>query len=62
LSLLIPERVRFKYRLEGYDHDWVDAGTRRAAFYTGLSPGKYRFHVIASNDDGVWACRRRPSA
>jgi len=47
LSLLVPERVRFKYRLEGYDHDWVDAGTRRVAYYNNLSPGKYRFQVIA---------------
>ena len=54
LSLLIPSRVRFKYMLEGYDRDWVDAGLRRAAYYTNLPPGKYRFRVIASNDDGVW--------
>ncbi|MBO0721330.1 MAG: hypothetical protein J2P41_10945 [Blastocatellia bacterium] len=54
LSLLIPERVRFKYRLEGYDHDWIDAGTRRVAYYTNLAPGKYRFRVIACNNDGVW--------
>ncbi|MGA9672006.1 MAG: diguanylate cyclase [Terracidiphilus sp.] len=54
LSLLVPERVRFKYRLEGYDHDWVDAGTRRVAYYNNLSPGKYRFQVIAENDDGLW--------
>jgi ligand-binding sensor domain-containing protein/two-component sensor histidine kinase len=54
LSLLIPERVRFKYRLEGYDHDWIDAGTRRVAYYTNLAPGNYRFRVIASNNDGVW--------
>jgi ligand-binding sensor domain-containing protein/two-component sensor histidine kinase len=54
LSLLIPERVRFKYQLEGYDRDWIDAGTRRVAYYTNLAPGKYRFRVIASNNDGVW--------
>ncbi|MGA3045693.1 MAG: diguanylate cyclase [Terracidiphilus sp.] len=54
LSLLVPERVRFKYRLEGYDHDWVDAGTRRVAYYNNLHPGKYRFQVIAENDDGLW--------
>ncbi len=54
LSLLIPEKVHFKYQLEGYDHDWIDAGSRRAAYYTNLSPGRYRFHVIASNNDGVW--------
>ena len=54
LSLLVPERVRFKYRLEGYDRDWVDAGTRRVAYYNNLAPGKYRFRVIAENDDGLW--------
>ena len=54
LSLLIPARVRFKYRLEGYDRDWVDAGPRRVAYYTNLAPGSYRFRVIACNDDGVW--------
>jgi signal transduction histidine kinase/CheY-like chemotaxis protein/ligand-binding sensor domain-containing protein len=54
LSLLVPARVQFKYTLEGYDRDWVDAGSRRVAYYTNLPPGKYRFRVIASNDDGVW--------
>jgi diguanylate cyclase (GGDEF)-like protein len=54
LSLLIPERVRFKYRLEGYDRDWVDAADRRVAYYTNLRPGRYRFHVMAANNDGVW--------
>jgi len=54
LSLRIPARVQFKYKLEGYDRDWVDAGTRRVAYYTNLPPGEYRFRVIASNDDMVW--------
>lgn len=54
LSFLDPDKVRFKFRLEGYDGDWIDAGTRRSAYYTNLSPGSYRFRVIASNDDGVW--------
>lgn len=54
LSLAIPERVRFRYRLEGFETDWVDAGTRRQAFYTNLPPGRYRFRVIAANNDGVW--------
>ncbi len=54
LSLRIPARVRFKYRLEGFDRDWVDAGPRRVAYYTNLPPGNYRFRVIACNDDGVW--------
>jgi ligand-binding sensor domain-containing protein/tRNA A-37 threonylcarbamoyl transferase component Bud32 len=54
LSFLVPQRVKFKYRLEGLDKEWVDAGTERAAHYTNLSPGKYKFRVIACNDDGVW--------
>jgi ligand-binding sensor domain-containing protein/serine phosphatase RsbU (regulator of sigma subunit) len=54
LSLRTPEKVRFKYRLEGFDKDWVEAGGRRIAYYTNLAPGHYRFHVIAANDDGVW--------
>jgi len=54
LSLLDPKKVRFKYRLEGYDEDWVEAGARRVAYYTSLSPGSYRFRVIACNNDGVW--------
>jgi signal transduction histidine kinase/ligand-binding sensor domain-containing protein len=54
LSFAIPERVRFKYRLEGHDDAWIDAQTRRQAFYTNLEPGKYRFFVKACNDDGVW--------
>ena len=54
LSYLVTERVLFKYKLEGYDHDWVEAGTRRAAYYTNLPPGEYRFRVIACNNDGVW--------
>jgi signal transduction histidine kinase/streptogramin lyase len=54
LSLAIPERVRFRYRLEGVDKDWQDAGTRREALYTRLGPGEYHFRVIACNNDGVW--------
>jgi signal transduction histidine kinase/ligand-binding sensor domain-containing protein len=53
-SLTIPERVRFRYKLEGQDKDWQDAGTRREAFYTNLDPGAYQFRVIACNNDGVW--------
>jgi signal transduction histidine kinase/ligand-binding sensor domain-containing protein/CheY-like chemotaxis protein len=52
-SLAVPSRVLFKYRLDGADADWVDAGPRRAAFYSGLSGGRYRFAVIATNSDGV---------
>ena len=54
LSFAEPERVRFKYKLEGFDKDWVDAGARRTAYYTNLSHGDYRFRVIAANNDGVW--------
>jgi ligand-binding sensor domain-containing protein len=54
LSFLTPERVLFKYLLEGYDREWVDAGTRRVAYYTNLPPGQYRFCVMACNNDGVW--------
>ncbi len=47
-------QTRFKYRLEGLDSDWVDAGGRRIAYYSHLPPGEYVFHVIAANSDGVW--------
>ena len=53
-SLTIPERVRFRYKLDGLDKDWQDGGNRREAFYTNLPPGPYTFHVVASNNDGVW--------
>jgi len=53
-SLSIPERVRFRYRLDGVDDDWQEAGTRRQAFYTQLGPGNYVFRVKAANEDGVW--------
>lgn len=54
LGLAIPERLRFRYQLEGFDQRWQDAGTRREAVYTNLPPGDYRFRVIAANEDGVW--------
>jgi tRNA A-37 threonylcarbamoyl transferase component Bud32 len=54
LSFRVPERVKFRYKIEGYDQEWVEAETRRVAYYTNLSPRKYRFRVIAGNDDGVW--------
>jgi signal transduction histidine kinase/ligand-binding sensor domain-containing protein len=54
LSLVDPEKVRFKYRLEGLESGWVDAGTKRVANYSFLPPGSYKFHVIACNNDGVW--------
>jgi signal transduction histidine kinase/ligand-binding sensor domain-containing protein len=54
LSLTIPERVNFKYKLKGWDKDWQDVGNRRTAYYGRLAPGQYRFQVRASNNDGVW--------
>ena len=54
LSFEVPLRVKFKYKLEGYDQAWADAGTRRTAYYTNLPPGNYEFLVIACNNDGVW--------
>jgi ligand-binding sensor domain-containing protein/signal transduction histidine kinase len=54
LSYLVPERVKFKYRLEGFDQDWIDAGTRRTAYYTNIPSGDYTFKVIACNNDGIW--------
>ncbi|MEP9359602.1 triple tyrosine motif-containing protein [Sphingomonas sp. KR3-1] len=54
LSLAVPQRVRFRYRLEGVDDGWVEAGSRRMASYANLGPGQYRFQVIAANNDGVW--------
>ena len=54
LSFKIPQRVHFRYKLEGHDDDWQDVGTRRQAFYNDLPPRKYRFRVIACNSDGVW--------
>jgi signal transduction histidine kinase/ligand-binding sensor domain-containing protein len=53
-SLAVPERVRFRYKLEGSDKDWRNAGARREADYTNLGPGTYRFQVMASNGDGAW--------
>ena len=53
-TFLTPQRVKFRYRLDGYEHDWHDAGTRRQAFYTDLPPGSYTFRVMACNSDGVW--------
>jgi len=55
LSLAAPQAVRFSYRLQGFDATWVDAGSRRSAFYTNLPPGPYRFEVRAANEDGVWS-------
>jgi signal transduction histidine kinase/ligand-binding sensor domain-containing protein len=54
ISLMAPERVRFRYRLEGLDSRWTDAGTRRNVSYMNLPPRHYRFQVIACNNDGLW--------
>ncbi len=67
LSLRAPEKVTFKYLMEGFDTQWVEAGTRRQAFYTNLPPGSYRFRVIADNDgtpsesEAVWAFAIAPA-
>jgi signal transduction histidine kinase len=54
LSLAAPEKVRFRYKLEGFDRNWQDVGNRRQAFYTNLPPRNYRFRVAARNNSGVW--------
>ncbi len=54
LSFVAPARVRYRYRLDGFDPKWIDAGARRVAYYTNIPPGHYTFHVLAANNDGVW--------
>jgi len=54
LSLLAPERVRFRYRLDGVDRDWLEGGAERVAYYSRLPAGRYRFQVTACNNDSVW--------
>ena len=54
LSFVAPQKVRFRYMLEGHDKDWQEPGTRRQAFYNDLRPRNYRFRVIACNNDGIW--------
>ncbi len=54
-NLTSPLKTRFRYRLEGFDADWIDAAARRQTFYTNLRPGQYRFQVTASNNDGTWS-------
>jgi len=54
LSFVAPEKVLFRYKLEGFDQDWQQAGNRRQAFYTNLPPRNYHFRVIACNNSGVW--------
>ena len=55
LSFAAPQKTHFRYKLEGFDRTWIDAGTRRTAFYTNLPPGKYRFLVYAANNNGLWS-------
>ena len=54
LSLSVPDRVRYRYRLDGFDRDWSEPVSDRQAVFTNLGPGAYRFRVIASNSEGVW--------
>lgn len=54
-SLTYPHRVKFQYRLEGFDADWIDAGSRREAYYTNLPPGRYRFQLKAANPENDWS-------
>jgi ligand-binding sensor domain-containing protein/signal transduction histidine kinase len=55
LSFVAPQKVRFRYKLDGLDRDWVDAGASRVAYYTNISSGRHTFHVMACNNDGVWS-------
>jgi signal transduction histidine kinase len=54
LSFVAPQKVRYRYMLEGFDRGWTDAGTRRTAYYTNIPPGRYTFRVQAANNDGLW--------
>jgi ligand-binding sensor domain-containing protein/signal transduction histidine kinase len=54
LDYQAPQKIQYRYKLDGYDSDWMDAGSRRTAFYTNIKPGDYRFQVQACNADGVW--------
>lgn len=62
LSLVSPTRITFRYMLEGFDKDWIEAGARREAFYTNLPPGSYKFRVSAANLDGAWNEASQPVA
>lgn len=55
LSFVAPQKVTYRYKLQGFDQKWVNAGTQRTAFYTNLAPGRYTFHVMAANQDGLWS-------
>lgn len=54
MSFAAPDKVRFRYRLQGLDNAWVEADDKRSAHYGPLRPGAYRFQVIACNNDGIW--------
>jgi signal transduction histidine kinase len=54
LSFTAPQKVRYRYMLEGFDRGWTEAGTRRTAYYTTIPPGRYTFRVQAANNDGLW--------
>ena len=54
LDFAAPGKILFKYKLDGFERDWVEAGSRRTAYYTNIPPGSYRFMVIARNGDGIW--------
>jgi diguanylate cyclase (GGDEF)-like protein len=54
LSFIAPEKMKFRYKLEGFDPDWIEADMRRDVYYTNIPPGAYRFSVIACNNDGLW--------
>ena len=54
LSFTAPQKVRYRYMLEGFDHQWTEAGVRHSAYYTNIPPGNYTFRVQAANNDGVW--------
>ncbi|MGH9585999.1 MAG: two-component regulator propeller domain-containing protein [Acidobacteriaceae bacterium] len=55
LTFAAPGKVRFRYKLDSFDHHWIDAGSQRSASYTNLRPGRYTFLVMATNNDGVWS-------
>jgi signal transduction histidine kinase len=54
LSFTAPQKVRYRYILEGFDRGWTEAGARRTAYYTNIPPGRYTFRVQAANNDGLW--------
>jgi len=60
IALTYPNRIRFRYRLDGFDTSWTEAGTRRTASYTNLPPRQYAFRIEAETDDGLWRATARP--